>query len=60
VTDQRAADHALGLELQIEELVERRERARVQGRGDDEAALTEQIADLQVELAEAADQALSG
>jgi hypothetical protein len=52
-----AADHALGLELQIEELVEQRERARVQGRTADGAVLTDQISDLMVELADTAEEA---
>jgi hypothetical protein len=50
--DPRAADHAVGLELQIEELVEQRERARVQDRLDDAAAIDREIAALQAELAE--------
>lgn len=58
MTDAQAANHALGLELQIEELVEQRERARVQRRPDDEARLTEQITVLQAELADAAERAL--
>lgn len=59
VNDARAAgDHALGLELQIEELVEQRERARVQHRTEDEATLTDQITALQGELAEAVERAL--
>jgi N-formylglutamate amidohydrolase len=58
VTDAQAANHALGLELQIEELVEQRERARVQRRPEDEARLTEQISALQAELADAAERAL--
>lgn len=58
MTDAQAANHALGLELQIEELVEQRERARVQRRPDDEARLTEQITALQAELADAAERAL--
>ena len=47
-----AADHALGIELQLEEVVEQRERARVQHRLEDEVNLSEQIAALQAELAE--------
>lgn len=58
MTDAQAANHALGLELQIEELVEQRERARVQRRPEDEARLTEQISALQAELADAAERAL--
>lgn len=54
----QAANHALGLELQIEELVEQRERARVQRRPEDEQVLTEQITALQAELAEAAEAAM--
>jgi hypothetical protein len=52
VTDPRAADHALGIELQIEELVERREWARVQRRRGDLASLQREIDALQQELAE--------
>lgn len=48
----RAADHAVGLELQIEELVEQRERARVQGRDADATAIDAEISALQAELAE--------
>lgn len=48
----RDADHALGLELQIEELVEQRERARVQGRAEDASALDQEITALHLELAE--------
>lgn len=58
MTDAQAANHALGLELQIEELVEQRERARVQRQPEDEARLTEQITALQAELADAAERAL--
>lgn len=53
----RDADHALGLELQIEELVEQRERARVQGRSNDVAAIGKEISALQLELAEAVERA---
>ncbi|MHB8294077.1 MAG: hypothetical protein ACYDH5_05510 [Acidimicrobiales bacterium] len=45
------ADHALGVELQIEELVERRERARVQGRHGDIAPLDAELGELYAELA---------
>ena len=58
MTDAQAANHALGLELEIEELVEQRERARVQRQPEDEARLTEQITALQAELADAAERAL--
>jgi hypothetical protein len=46
------SDHALGLELQIAELVEQRERARVQGRTDDLRALEEALTALHLELAD--------
>jgi DNA-binding protein H-NS len=50
--DPRAADHAVGLELQIEELVEQRQRALVQDRPEDAAAIEAEISALQMELAE--------
>jgi hypothetical protein len=46
----RDGDHALGLELQIAELVEQRNRARVQGRTVDAANFDVAIARLQEEL----------
>ncbi len=55
----READHALGLELQLEELVEQRERARVQGRREDLPAIDREIAQLQQELADTAEAATS-
>ncbi|MGH9094948.1 MAG: hypothetical protein ACRDXE_07295 [Acidimicrobiales bacterium] len=51
----RDADHALGLELQIEELVEQKTRAEVQGRDDDAEAIEPEISELQEELAETAE-----
>lgn len=56
--DTRAADHAMGLELQLEELTEQRTRAHVQGRHDDVAVLDDEIAALQLELARTAEAAL--
>ena len=56
MTDPRLEDHVTGLELQIVELVEQRERARVQG---DTAALTRieaELAELQNEMATTAEQ----
>ena len=50
--DPRAADHAVGLELQIEELVEQRQRALVQDRPADAAAIDAEITALQLELAD--------
>jgi hypothetical protein len=57
--DPRDADHAVGLELQIEELVEQRQRAIVQHRPDDAAALEREITSLQSELADAVERAAS-
>lgn len=51
----RAADHAMGLELQIEELEEQRARADVQGRGEDAARLGQEMGALQAELARTAE-----
>jgi hypothetical protein len=47
----RPADHAMGLELQIEELTEQRRRAQVQHRDEDAKRLSKEIEDLQAELA---------
>ena len=44
-------DHLVGVELQLNELVEQRERARVQGRADSVAELTKEIEVLQDDLA---------
>ncbi len=57
VNPDNPADHAVGLELQIEELVEQRQRATVQGRGGDADRLGGQIAALQDELADTAERA---
>ena len=56
-------DHALGLELQLIELVEQQERARLQHRDADVAAVQAEIVVLQEELAamgEAAEAAQPG
>jgi hypothetical protein len=45
-------DHALGLELQLIELVEQQARARVQRRDDAVATIQKEIDALQKELAE--------
>lgn len=50
--DPREADHVVGVELQLEELVEQRERARVQGREEDARALDWQIDEFYQELAD--------
>ena len=41
--DFRPADHAMGVELQIEELMEQRRRAEVQGRGEGLSRLDAEI-----------------
>ena len=50
--DPRLADHAIGVELQIIELVEQRERAKTQHRSADAARIQNEIDDLQEDLAE--------
>jgi hypothetical protein len=55
----RAADHAMGLELQLEELVEQRRRALTQGRTDDASAISLEITELQNELATTAEEAVA-
>ena len=55
MTDPQLENHLTGLELQIVELVERRERAQVQGRTDLVRSLQGEIDDLQQELALTAD-----
>lgn len=55
MTDPRLEDHLVGLELQIVELVERRERARAQGRLDAVDAIGAELDALYRELADTAD-----
>ena len=55
MTDPRIEDHAVGVELQLTELVEKRERALVQGRTDLANQLTSEIEVLQAELAATAE-----
>jgi hypothetical protein len=55
MTDPRLEDHAVGVELQLTELVEKIERARVQGRTDRVAELQPQLEALQDELATTAE-----
>jgi len=50
MTDPRMEDHVVGLELQLVELVERRERALVQGSDDEAEAISREIEELQTEL----------
>ena len=55
MADPRLEDHAVGVELQLTELTEELERARVQGRGDRMRELEEEITELQDDLAATAD-----
>lgn len=56
----RIEDHLVGLELQLVELVENKQRADVQGRAGDAANLEAEIALLQLELAATADKLAEG
>lgn len=56
MSDPRLEDHAVGIELQIVELVEQRERARVQGDTDGVNRAQAEIDALQAELATTAEQ----
>lgn len=56
MTDPRLEDHVTGLELQIVELVEQRERARVQGDTAALARIEAELAELQTEMATTAEQ----
>lgn len=56
MTDPRLADHATGVELQIEELVVQQDTARREGWDDQADALQPEIALLQLELADTAEQ----
>jgi chromosome segregation ATPase len=56
MTDPRREDHVVGLELELVELVEKRERARVQGLSQELATLDAEIEALQAELAAAAEE----
>lgn len=51
----RLEDHAVGLELQLVEAVEQRERARVQGDDDAVRRYQDEIDSLQLELAATAE-----
>ncbi|MBW3626060.1 MAG: hypothetical protein KY412_00450 [Actinobacteria bacterium] len=55
MTDPRIEDHAVGVELQLTELVERRQRALVQGRTEFAESLQPEIEALQEELARTAE-----
>ncbi len=58
MTDPRLEDHVVGLELQLVELVEQRQRAEVQHRPGDAARLDQEIAAVQQELAATAEAAV--
>jgi hypothetical protein len=60
MADPRLEDHAIGVELQLTELTEERERARVQGRHDRVAQLDRDIDSLQNELASTAERIVTG
>ena len=55
MTNPRLEDHLVGLELQLVELVEQKQRAEVQGRTADARQLEAQVAELQTELAATAE-----
>ena len=59
MVDVNLMDHELGLELELIELVEQRERAIVQERTQDVARYAAQIARLQGELADTAERITS-
>jgi len=56
VHDPRLEDHAVGIELQLAELVDQAERASVQGLDDEVSSIQAEIARLQQELADTAEQ----
>ena len=60
MTNPRMGDHATGLELQIEELVVRRDTARTHGWHDEARLLEAEIAGLYLELADVAEEATAG
>jgi hypothetical protein len=55
MADPRLEDHAVGVELQLTELTEELERARVQGRAERVVELEREIAALQDDLAATAE-----
>jgi len=55
MTDPTLEDHVVGLELQLVELVEQRERASVQARSGDAARIQGEIDRLQEEMARTAE-----
>lgn len=59
MTDPRLADHMVGLELQMIELEERRQRAQVQGDRVAMARLESEIGQLRAEMAATAEHLLA-
>jgi len=57
--DPRLEDHAVGLEMQILELEERRKRAAVQGRVEEAGRIEHELDELQQELTLTAEQLAS-
>ncbi|MGH9223967.1 MAG: hypothetical protein ACRD2W_09355 [Acidimicrobiales bacterium] len=55
MSNPRLEDHLVGLELQLVELVESKQRAVVQGREADALKLDQEIDQIQAELAETAE-----
>lgn len=60
MTDPQLEDHLVGLELQLVELVERQQRADVQGQTEDVVRLDQEIAELQAELGRTAERISQG
>lgn len=60
MNDPHLEDHAVGLELQMTEVAERLERARVQGRDDDVRAIAAELDELREELAATAESITEG
>jgi len=60
MADPRLEDHAVGVELQLTELNEELERARVQGRTEQMGRLEREIAALQDDLASTAERIVTG
>lgn len=56
MTDPRLEDHLVGLELQLVEQVEQRERAKVQHRPEDAALINAEVERLTEEMARTAEQ----
>jgi peptidoglycan hydrolase CwlO-like protein len=55
MTDPRLEDHLVGVELQIVELVEQKERAEVQGLSEDAQRIQREIDALHADLAQTAE-----